>query len=224
MKKLFILIALLIAGASLTGFDHTSKHSQTNENKLPDGKNWSLACGPTPGRGAMVDLFKVATDADKGLTTSAVWLENRTKQGVASVKIGWKVFEKSHPGVILLNGETPQFLAVKLSPGEKRIVNYPVVSFARIYRPLIRGNELEGRYKIELWVSNVLFDDATINAQFVKVASRLAPTEEEGGCQNQECDWRPDQECYRCGASTGSTCSWSSCTSCGNGRCRGLAD
>jgi hypothetical protein len=194
-------------------------------NDLPSGK-WTLACGPNKKRGVVVDLFKVETDAGKGLTTTDVWLENRTKQLVAAVKIGWKLYEKSNPDVILLKGETPQFLAVGLSPGEKRVVTYPVVSFAKIYRPLLKGAELEGRYKIELWVSSALYDDNTISAtevQFIKVANRSAPPEE-GGCQNQECDWSSPDQCYRCVNTKGSSCSWSNCSSCGNGRCAGELD
>jgi len=189
---------------------------------LPPGK-WTLACGPDKARGALVDLFKVATDAGKGLTTTDVWLENRTKQVVAGVKISWKLYEKSHPDLTLLNGETPQFIAVTLSPGEKRIVTYPVVSFAKIYGPLLRGNELEGRYKIELRVSNIRYDDGAGNNQFVKVASRIAPPADEG-CQHQECGWSQADHCEKCYGEQGSTCSWSDCTHCQSGRCPGLID
>jgi hypothetical protein len=209
-------------------------------NDLPSG-NWGLSCGPSKTPGAVVDLYAVGTDSSKGFTVTDVWLKNRSTQDVAAVKIGWKLYERSNPQVILLSGETQDFLGVALAPGEKRVVTFPVLSFAKIYRPLLRGGKLEGRYKIELWVTDIKFDvpnfaqpvpvlhwraiNASSRARVLKVPSKAAiPEDDDLGCQNQECDYYHPDNCYKCVSGTGSTCSWSNCSYCKNGRCSGLIE
>jgi hypothetical protein len=149
------LIALSIILAILASVGVSQQ--QSNATGLPPG-NWALTCAPSRTRGEVVDLYSVSTDATKGLTVTEVSLENRSNQDVAAVKIGWKLYERSQRQSILLSGETPDFLGVALGPGEKRVITFPVLSFAKIYRPLLHGGKLEGNYKIELWVSEVKYD------------------------------------------------------------------
>jgi hypothetical protein len=145
-----------------------------------------------------------------------------------------------------LKGETSKFLAVSLTAGERRVVEYPVVSFAKIYRPLVEGKkELEGNFRIELWVSDVRFTDGTsgqspaaflkmkkVNWEmdavvaFVEVKSESAPRplDDELGCPDQSCSYDNGRQCYRCTYEKGGTCAWKNCADCGNGRCPGLID
>jgi len=212
---------------------------------LPPGP-WSVSCGPRlKQRGPVVDLYKVGSSVVTGITVVDVWLENRSKQGVAGVKIAWRVYDTSQEETTLLQGETPKFLAVPLNAGENRKVTYPVVSFARIYKPLLRGrNELQENYRIEVWVSDVRFADETgqqvpaafahvkkLNskadaaAAFVEAKSEPASVEqEELGCQNQQCSWSNQDSCYKCGSGSGGTCKWFNCTYCEDGRCPRLGD
>lgn len=243
MKRVLTLITILTALAMVPfASSRTSIQSQSQSkttDTLPPGK-WMLAGGTTRKRGSKVDLYKVLTEADKGLTTTEVWLENRTNRGVVAVKIGWRLYERSNPEAGLLNGETPKFIGVPLSPGERRVVTYPVVSFVKIYQPLLRNGRLEGNYRIELFVTEVLYDDGTldgastwnlrltVNAKdsetlIAKVSSKAAEPPEEG-CPNQECMWSNSEQCERCYTNGGSTCSWKSCTSCLEGRCPGLIE
>ena len=238
MKRLLtltviVLIILIVLGAARLAGQTSQKES------LPPG-NWSLAFGPSRTRGKVVDLFAVSSDATKGLTVTEISLENRSSQDVAAVKIGWKLYEKSDPSKILLSGETPQFLGVALSPGEKRIVTFPVVSFAKIHKPLLRDGKVEGNFRIELWVTDVQFDNSNAElgnasylrrtlwttgpVKFVKVASRAAPKDDDFGCPNRECRWSNLDNCYRCEQMDGSACAWSNCSSCASGRCSGFAD
>jgi|GEM_PF-3208027 hypothetical protein len=205
MKRLTFLIPIFLAVLASVSISALNKSA-----KLPAG-NWGLSCGPAKAPGAVVDLYAVGIDSSKGFTVTDIWLENRSSQDVVAVKIGWKLYERSSPQVILLTGETPDFLGVVLMAGEKRQVTFPVLSFAKIYHPLLRAGKLEGRYKIELSVIDVKFDDVNANqsnvrfaiawnrnprAHVLKVFSKPAAPDDEFGCQNQECDfYQPD--CYK---------------------------
>lgn len=236
---LLVVVCLIIATEALAQQPARSNYG------LPPGP-WSVSCGPRlKQRGRIVDLYKVGSSVLTGITVSDVWLENRSKQDVAGVKIAWRVYDTSQEATTLLQGETPGFLAVPLSAGENRKVSYPVVSFAKVYRPLLRGrSELQGNYRIEVWVSDVRLTNETgeeglaafahvkkVNsrtdtaAAFVEVKSEPAPTEDdEFGCQNQQCSWNNQKNCYTCGAGTGGTCKWFNCTYCEDGRCPGFIE
>lgn len=238
MKKLLTTITILIAlGSAAAGSQATRKDS------LPAG-NWSLAFAPAQARGKVVDLFSVMSDAAKGLTVTEVSVENRSSHDVAAVKIGWKLYEKSNPSKTLLSGETPQFLGVALAPGEKRVITFPVVSFARIHGPLLRDGKVEGNFRIELWVSEVQFDNGIAAAEnlssfnmrtaglktgaaakFLKVSSKpFRSRPEDLGCPVRECRWSNQDKCYRCENQEASTCSWTNCNNCASGRCPGLIE
>jgi hypothetical protein len=193
-------------------------------------------------RGDVVDLYKTGSSVLTGITVRDIWLENRSKQVVAGVKIAWRVYDTSQKETTLLQGETPKYLAVPLNAGEKRKVSYPVVSFAQVYRPLLHGKmQLEGDYRIEVWVSHVRFTDETAEgfaafahvkkaksqadaADFVEAKSEPAPNDDELGCQHQQCSWSNQSNCYRCVSSSGGTCKWFNCTYCEDGRCPGIID
>ena len=64
-------------------------------------------------------------------------------------------------------------------------------------------------------VEDILYDP---EPDFIKVVSRPAAVDD-SGCQHQECYWDIEYQCERCRVSSGSTCSWASCSSCANGRC-----
>lgn len=239
MKQLLlVVVCLLIATEALAQQPERSNYG------LPSGP-WSVSCGPRlKQRGPIVDLYKVGSSVLTGITVRDVWLENRSKQKIARVKLAWKVYDTSQEQTTLLHGETPNLLAVQLDPGEKRKVTYPVVSFAKIYRPLLHGKSmLQGNYRIELWVSDVRFTDETRQqgleafahvkksnskadaaAAFVEVNSEPAADDDELGCQNQQCSWSNQQSCYRCGPGAGGTCKWFNCTYCEDGRCPGFIE
>jgi hypothetical protein len=239
MKQLLlVVVCLIIATEALAQQPAPSNYG------LPPGP-WTVSCGPRlKQRGPKVDLYKVGSSVLTGITVRDVWLENRSKQGVAGVKIAWRVYDTSQEQTTLLEGETPKFLAVSLNAGEKRKVSYPVVSLAKIYRPLLRGkSELQGNYRIETWVSDVRFSDETSQqglaafahvkklnskadaaATFVEVKSEAAADDDEFGCQNQQCSWNNQKSCYTCGAGTGGTCKWFNCTYCEDGRCPGFIE
>ena len=238
--KLQLMLTIILM---ITSSPALAQQSSRSQNDLPEG-NWILSCGPSRTRGSVVDLYMVGSDASNGIKVTDVWLENRSSQDVAAVKIGWKLYERSNPSRILMSGETPQFLGVILAAGEKRVATFPVVSFAKIYGPLLRNGRIEGNYKIELWVTEVLFDGSNAGLaqstsfpvhktswkdaktdKVTKVASRPAPeTDDDFGCPNQECGWSNPQSCYTCFNNQGSSCSWSNCSYCRSGRCSALIE
>ena len=165
MKQvLLVVVCLFVATAAL------AQQPTRSEYGLPPG-SWSIGCGPRLKRGPVVDLYKTGSSVLTGITVRDIWLENRSKQNVAGVKIAWRVYDTSQEKTTLLQAETPKFLAVPLNAGEKRKVSYPVVSFATVYRPLLHGKkQLEGDYRIEVWVSDVRFTDETAEQGFAAFA------------------------------------------------------
>ena len=240
----FMLIVTLIS-SSRTPREAFAQNDQPTVQNLPPG-HWLLGIQPAKTRGRVVDLSSVSSSVTRGLGVTDFILENRSKQRVAGVKIAWRLFEATRRGSTLLKGETPKFLAVPLTAGERRTVEYPVVSFAEIYRPLLKGKrDLEGDYRIELWVSEVRFTEETREQEppaflnvtkvnwkadaavaFVEVKSEPAPplNDDELGCPDQSCVYDYNQQCYKCTYEKGGTCGWRTCTSCANGRCPGLIE
>lgn len=237
--------ALLIVAIILIAAPHSLAQQNTGSRRVFPRGNWILSFGPSQTPGTVVDLYTVGSNASsKDVKVTDVWLQNRSNQDVAALKIAWKLFEKSNPSKTLLSGETPQFLGVALAPGERRLVNYPVVSFARIHGRLVRGGKLEGHFTIELWVTEVQFDNGNLEAEsssnpnlrnaawkvrprgkFLKVTSKPAPQDDEDfGCPSQQCGWSDVQQCYTCFDTKGSSCSWFNCSYCKSGRCRTLIE
>lgn len=244
LPAIAFMIIVTLTSSDGTMPDALAQKDRSTVQNLPPG-HWLLAIQPTRTRGRVVDLSSVSSSVSKGLGVTDFILENRSKQRVAGVKIAWRLFETSRRDTTLLKGETPKFLAVSLTPGERRVVEYPVVSFAEIYRPLLHGKrELNGNYRIELWVSDVSFTDETAQhgpaavlnikkvnwkadaaVAFVEVKSEPAPPiADDLGCPDQSCAYDNSQECYKCTYEKGGTCSWKNCSNCGNGRCPGLID
>jgi hypothetical protein len=245
LSAITLMLIVTLTSSNSATHEALAQNDQSTIQNLPPG-HWLLAILPAKTRGRVVDLSSVSSSVSKGLGVTYFILENRSKQRVAGVKIAWRLFEASRRDTTLLKGETPKFLAVPLIAGERRVVEYPVVSFAEIYRPLLRGKrELEGNYRIELRVSDVRFTDETaeqgsaafLNVKkvnwkadpavaFVEVKSEPAPPVDDGdlGCPDQVCSYDYNQKCYKCVYEQGGTCGWRSCTNCANGRCPGLIE
>lgn len=145
--------------------------------KLPAG-NWTLRVTPAPWAQPEVDLYSVTTDAQRGLGVTKIGLRNLSGSDVAAVKVGWRLFAADRPEASLLAGESP-LLGAALAPGEWRVVNYPVVSFAEAAKGLQKGDTLGGNYQIELAVTEVTYRGGVseaggaqdARASYVKVSS-----------------------------------------------------
>jgi hypothetical protein len=141
----------------------TKISGQSTKDKLPPGK-WTFAAGPYFGsdyESVPVDVFSVTSDARKGLAVTSVVLQNRDTRNVVAVKLHWYLKDKDQKGRVLLEGETP-LIGVAVPAGESQTLNYPVVSFAKVHKPLLKGTELSGNFRIEVAVSEVQYDDSSL--------------------------------------------------------------
>jgi hypothetical protein len=129
--------------------------------KLPQG-NWTFSAGPyssTGYRSLPVRVFSVTTNASRGLTIESVSLFNRSLKDIRAVKVHWYLKEQSQQQT-LLEGDT-ELLEVILAAGSRLAIDHSVVSFARIYKPLMRGGVLKGDYRIDVAINEINFVDGT---------------------------------------------------------------
>jgi hypothetical protein len=157
------LLVLAVTTATAISYAYQKQPQQSPPPDSLPGGGWSLSSGIyTKGEpeNMPVVVMSVTTDASKGLTSNKVEVQNTGDKIVEAVKFRWVLYKKDEPDSILLKGESP-VIGLVLQPGEKRPVNYPVVSFARIHRPLLQNGLLSGDYLIEITVGEVLFADGS---------------------------------------------------------------
>lgn len=220
MKRAFLTIAValtFVAGLSTPSrADNPLQKSSFGMEDLPPGE-WSLTVGPSAERSLTVDVVSVLTEVKKGLAAIEVGVENKTDHNVSGVRLGWRLHDRANPKDVLLKGETP-VLGVALSPKERRVVQYPVVTFAKIYRPLLRDGNVAGNYRIEIQVVDVIYESFTNRkrdkddhpkfvraglpgmpeTQFLNVLTKPSPPTQKGHCQNQACEYNFTRNCYTC--------------------------
>lgn len=89
-------------------------------------------------------------------------LENNSGKTVSAVKLEWYLTTEQDRSAVLQQGQTP-FIAPSgtLPPGKYRELKFPIVSFANIYRPLLKNNVLAGDYRIEIAVAEIQYEDGS---------------------------------------------------------------
>ena len=117
---------------------------------------WSLICAPSLERQTIVDAYSVTSE--RGNTITKIALHNRSNRAVIAAKLGWRLFYYDSPKNTLMSGESP-FLGVPLNVNERRVVEFPLVSFAKIAKPLLKNGRVDNDFKIEVVVTDVLFGD-----------------------------------------------------------------
>lgn len=239
-----IATGMILARASKTnaseiGKEYTATYVGTGE--VPPPGAWSLICAPSLERQPIVDAYSVTSE--RGDKVTKVTLRNRSDKAVIAVKLGWRLFHYSSPKNTLMSGESP-LLGVPLGVKERRVVEFPLVSFAKISKSLMKNGRVDGDFKIEVIVTDVIFEDSgektsksgwrnSLLASFlpsatgsgakrpiVEVVSYAAPPIDEG-CQNQECKYV--EGCYQCQALNGTTCNpkgTGGCQSCEESACQ----
>lgn len=168
-------------------------------------------------------------------------LKNLSEKTVIAVKLGWRLFYEESHETILMSGESP-LLGVTLKIKERREVEFPLVSFAKISKSLLKNGRVDGNFKIDVAVTDILFEDNEEKISKLSSGSRpsatfLSPatgysskgaivmvtnrptTLKFDGCQNQQCQDNSSGTCFECKSNTGTTCSVQSCNSCTSGRC-----
>lgn len=160
-KPIVVLSAMLIGAVLATGVAYTSLRADSlGESKgavtLPG--DWTLACLPTLKPQPLVDAYSVTTNALKGLTITQVGVKNLSAKNAIGIKLGWRLFLEGDPQTSLKQGITP-LLGVPLSPGERRVVEFPVVKAANVLATITNNGSLRGKFRIEVAVVDVLFEE-----------------------------------------------------------------
>lgn len=133
----------------------------TNE-QLPKG-DWSLSAHPYMGKGydsRPVMVSSVSMDKTPVVTKVGLW--NISNKVVLGVKLGWSLTTDENRGAVLRQGET---VLIAISGGlpvnDSQSLKFPVVAFRDIYKPLLKNGALDGHYRIEVLVTEILFEDGT---------------------------------------------------------------
>jgi hypothetical protein len=205
-KKLgaFLLLVLAILGIAYRSTSF-GKDDRGEEARLPQG-NWTLTATPyleSSYRSNPVVVHSVTTEANKGLTVTKVGILSRSKT-VRALRLRWYLSTESNREVILQQGETPEIQVVGGAlTGEVRELEYPVVTFAKLYKS---SEVLKGDFIISIGVSAVKYDDgASWSEQAKSRLDYLPPETEQVQALERAHPSRtapaPQQNCY-------TTCHW----------------
>ena len=129
---------LLILCVSISAF--SQQDNKRTESRFPQG-DWSLT-HPVISQLGIADapalIISITGDAAKGLTITKVGLQNNSAKTISGVKFRWFLFRQDAPKKILNKGETPVIELEDLPAGTEQVVEYPIVTFASIYQPLLK--------------------------------------------------------------------------------------
>ena len=164
MKSKLILALLVLAMSCVVPLAYSSvKATQDVQVKLPPGK-WTLQ-HPVISRLGLTDaplqITSVTGHVKNGGTITAVRLKNNSGKAVTAVKFAWYLFRDQEPQKILQKGESPVLGVTGLSDGSSKVVDYPIVSFGNIYKPLVKDGKLTGDFVLEVAVSEIIYEDGS---------------------------------------------------------------
>lgn len=155
----FMLPIFLVAGA-FTG--SSSEIGQKDASTaFPPGK-WNFSANPFMGEGYKTRPVVVTSVASEAITLSvtSVRINNISSKPVRAVKLGWALRERTDKSKILNQGETSLItMEEPLPANSNRILKLQVASFLELYKPLVKKGRLEGSYRLEVGVTQVLFDN-----------------------------------------------------------------
>jgi len=178
-KKLGALLLLVVA-ILVIAYRSTSlgKEGGGEEARLPQGK-WTLTATPyleTNYRANPVVVHSVTTEANKGLTVTKVGILSRSKN-VSAVRLRWYLATEANPDIILQQGETPEIqIGGGALAGEVREIEYPVVTFAKLYKA---EEVLNGNFVISVGVSAAKYEDGATWTESAKSRLDFMPPETE---------------------------------------------
>lgn len=186
------------------------RNNAENNKQLPR-HGWTVGFLPYQAEGfdsIPVRVTSVTSKGSKGLTN--VELRNRSEKAVTAVKIGWYVSNKNQPGTIVTKGESP-FLGIpnNLNANETAELNLPPVSLAKILRPAVKRNKLNGDFSVQVVVTEITYEDGT-NWKFTQPnnVTRIAVNNAHAmpQCANQTCQYNPEIHAYQCVGAEGQLC------------------
>lgn len=164
MKSKLTLAALVSVILSIAPLAYSLPRGvQDAEAKLPPGK-WTLQHPVISQLGlkdAPLQITSVGGDVKMGGTIASVRLENNSGKAAASVRFTWYLFRDQAPRKILRKGKSPLLGLGGLANGSTRSVQYPIVSFGNIYKPLVKDGRLTGDFVLEVAVSEIIYEDGS---------------------------------------------------------------
>ncbi len=209
MKKRIMTLILMLTLALFTAARPPQNEANADE-ALPPG-DWTLVSHPYQGPDfeALPVVVYSVTSGLKGLTIKYVGIWNRSPNLVTAVKLSWHLRAEQDPQTILREGQTPSITFRKgLPSGMQQAVRHPIVSFLKIYQPLLKRGVLKGNYILDVAVSEVSYEDGsrwirgeTRKVDFVKAVSVVHSTPVQTGCPKQNCALMTGGAGYTCQAS-----------------------
>jgi hypothetical protein len=161
-KLVLALLATFMSCVALLAYS-SAKATQDVQVKFPPG-NWSLQHPAISRLGledAPLQITSVTGDVKKGGTITAVRLRNNSGKAVTTVKFAWYLFRDQERQKILQKGESPVLGVTGFSDGSSKVVNYSIVSFGNIYKPLVKDGKLTGDFVLEVAVSEINYEDGS---------------------------------------------------------------
>jgi hypothetical protein len=157
-KKTTILILTLIVSLFIAAYK--SMHAQTEDDALPPG-DWSLSTGLYSGSESFpLAVISALTDAEQGLLVKQVKVKNRTNKNIISFKFRWFIYQDQDPDTILLEGLS-SLVEVFVVGGEVKTIDFPIVKFSKIHKPLLKYGMLEGVYTLEVMAGEINYEDGS---------------------------------------------------------------
>lgn len=200
VATLTLLVIAAVAAFVNRGF------SQDDGDWLPRGK-WAIGAHPYAGpmyHSQPVKVIGVISDTAKGFQVTTVGLKNTSSSMVSAVKLTWYISSEQTGDAVLLQGAT-EWLTLKggLPVGKSEYVKAPVVSLGSVCKPLLKNGTLQGRYSIEVAVTEILYEDGSSwrgDPKNMQTAhkSGLRPGPVPQGCPHQKCEYDFDLQAYRC--------------------------
>jgi hypothetical protein len=228
---------LLFLGLGLCVLYATISYSRIDSEQLPRGE-WTLGFHPYLREGynkVPVVVSSVTSKLDGGATVTGVGMLNRSGKRVGAVKFSWYLSTDEDPTSVLLHGETPLVaLSGGLPANGKSQAEFPVVSFAKIYKPLLKEGVLTGHFRIEIGVTEIIYEDGSTwpagrgsQSATLRDSRAVAFTKTVARDINLDDDFCPKQNCvidsggggYSCQSSSSNEYCTNNVTSCTNSIC-----
>jgi hypothetical protein len=206
IKKATIVAAMCLLAVA-TVFAIVNNGSDGNKgHHLPQGK-WAISASPYVGpmyESQPVKVIGVVSDTTKGFRVTAIGLKNTSSKAVASVTLTWYVSSDQSGNAVLLQNKTGELsLTGRLPVGKSDYFDLDVVSFGNVSRPLLKNGALQGTYRIEVAVTDIVYEDGSVWSGDPKNAalahrSGLRPGPVPQGCAGQMCQYDASANTYRC--------------------------
>ena len=154
-----ILRLCIVTTILLTSYASSSFGQERVVAELPIG-DWTFTAVPSDKQSSDVVVYSVTTEAYKGLAVTKIGLHNRSNKVATSVKLLWqllRVDDKETDQFVKISSDESPVLGVSISPGERRIIDFPVVKFTDILKSYSKEDQPTGSFRLELSVVDASF-------------------------------------------------------------------